>query len=407
MNRRNFIGAAAGSALSAQRSNDLLRVGIIGPGGRGTQLLKECIEFSGKYNSRVTAVCDIWNKRRDAAAKLVQESYGGAEPKVYRKLDELIGDKSIDAVIIATPDHAHAKMLKAAVEAGKDVYCEKPMGNVLAELNAAMTAVEKSDRIVQLGTNRRSWAKYRAAARYIREGRIGDIVKVDLIWNFYSPFRWAVGDDDLKSLKESDVDWKEFLYGKPDRPFDPKIYRSFRLFPEFSSGIIDQHMTHAIDLLHFLTGELYPMTSVAEGGLFTFKDYRENYDNVQAVLKYGHGGRKFLATFEEGLANSAGKATRVMGTLGTVEGEEVYRISGEGSEHPRKIKNAEPLPDEPGTMHLMANWLDCVRRRDRKGLYCPAEAGYGHSVACIMTVDALRGGRRMAFDPKRREIHQS
>jgi predicted dehydrogenase len=132
----------------------LLRVGIIGPGGRGTQLLKECIEFSGKYDSRVTAVCDIWNKRRDAAAKLVRESYGGAEPKLYRKLDELIGDKSVDAVIIATPDHAHAKMLRAAVEAGKDVYCEKPMGNVLAELNAAMTAAEKSDRIVQLGTNR-------------------------------------------------------------------------------------------------------------------------------------------------------------------------------------------------------------------------------------------------------------
>src|SRR5438309_130983 len=90
----------------------MTRIGIVGPGGRGTQLLKECIEFSGKYHSRVTAVCDIWNQRRDAAAKLVRESYGGAEPKVYKKLDELIGDKSIDAVIIATPDHAHAKMLK-------------------------------------------------------------------------------------------------------------------------------------------------------------------------------------------------------------------------------------------------------------------------------------------------------
>jgi hypothetical protein len=94
-----------------------------------------------------------------------------------------------------------------------------------------------------------------------------------------------------------------------------------------------------------------------------------------------------------------------MGTLGTIEGEEVYRISGEGSEHPNKIKTPEAIPDEPGTMHLMANWLDCVRRRDRKGLYCPADAGYGHSVACIMAVDALASGRRMTFDPKRREVH--
>src|SRR5882672_2555057 len=297
MNRRNFLGAAASSVLSAQRPNNMIRVGIVGPGGRGTQLLKECIEFSGKYNSRVTAVCDIWNKRREAAAKLVRESYGGAEPKVYRKLDELIGDKSIDAVIIATPDHAHAKMLKAAVEAGKDVYCEKPMGNVLAELNAAMAAVEKSDRIVQLGTNRRSWAKYRAAARYIREGRIGDIVKVDLIWNFYSPFRWAVSEDQLNSLKESDVDWKEFLYGKPYRPFDPKIYRSFRLFRDFSSGIIDQWMTHAIDAIHFLTGESYPMSAVAEGGTYAWKDYRENYDTIEASLKYGFNGKPFMVSY--------------------------------------------------------------------------------------------------------------
>src|SRR5947208_13906004 len=106
MNRRNFLGATAGSVLSAQRPNDMIRIGIVGPGGRRTQLLKECIEFSGKYNARVTAVCDIWNKRRDAAAKLVRETYGDAEPKVYRKLDELTADKSIDAVVIPTPDHA-------------------------------------------------------------------------------------------------------------------------------------------------------------------------------------------------------------------------------------------------------------------------------------------------------------
>src|SRR5438309_11019011 len=108
MKRRDFLGAATASVLSAQRPNETIRVGIVGPGGRGTQLLKECIEFSGKYNSRVTAVCDIWNQRLDAAAKLVRESYGGAEPMVYKKRDELIGDKSIDLVIVATPDTAYA-----------------------------------------------------------------------------------------------------------------------------------------------------------------------------------------------------------------------------------------------------------------------------------------------------------
>jgi predicted dehydrogenase len=152
----------------------MTRIGIIGPGGRGTQLLKECIEFSGKYNSRVTAVCDIWNQRRDAAAKLVRESYGGAEPKVYKKLDELIGDKSIDAVIIATPDHAHAKMLKAAVEAGKDVYCEKPCSHNIFEGRQLVAAAQKYNRIVQHGTNCRSGVA-REAVDKIREGLIGDV----------------------------------------------------------------------------------------------------------------------------------------------------------------------------------------------------------------------------------------
>jgi predicted dehydrogenase len=402
MKRRGFLGTGAAALLQSQ-PGETIRVAVVGPGGRGTQLLRECIEHGSKYNARVTGVCDIWNQRRDAAAKIVRESYG-TEPKVFPKLDHVLADSGIDAVIIATPDHQHAKMLAAAVQAGKHVYCEKPMGNVLSELNAAMAAIERSDRIVQLGTQRRSYPKYRAASRLIREGRIGDIAKIDVIWNEYSPYRWARKPEELQALKETDVDWNEFLYGKPGRPFDPKLYRSFRLFREFSSGIVDQWMTHGIDVVHMLSSELYPMTVVADGGTYFWKDYRENPDTMEAVLKYGHGGRSFLATYATCLASAAGKATRVIGTLGTVEVENVWRISGEGSGLPNRIQTPGEIPDEPGTMHHMANWLDCVRRRDRAALYCPPIAGYGHSVACIMTVQALWTGRRHSFDPTRREI---
>ena len=243
MNRRHFLSAssAAGMALAATRhvtvgqsrgANDVIQVGVIGPGGRGTQVMKECIEFGSNHQARVTAVCDIWKQRLEAAAKLVSESYG-AQPKSYRRYEELLADREIDAVIIATPDHQHAKMLKAAVQAGKDVYCEKPMGNVLSETNEALAAVEQSDRIVQIGTQRRSYPRYRSATDVIEEGRVGDIVKVDVVWNAYSPYRWARKQEDLDSLKESDVDWEAFLMGKPYRPFDPKIYRSFRLFRTF------------------------------------------------------------------------------------------------------------------------------------------------------------------------------
>ena len=414
MNRRHFLSAssAAGLALAAtkqktvgqsQAVNDLIQVGVIGPGGRGTQVMKECIEFGSTYQARVTAVCDIWKQRLEAAAKLVSESYG-AQPKSYRHYEELLADQEIDAVIIATPDHQHAKMLKDAVEAGKDVYCEKPMGNVLSETNEALAAVKESDRIVQIGTQRRSYPRYRSATDMIKEGRVGDIVKVDVSWNAYSPYRWARKQADLDSLKESDVDWEAFLMGKPYRPFDPKIYRSFRLFRDFSSAIIDQWMTHGVDVIHMLTGEPYPSSVVAHGGVYYFHDYRENPDSVEVALEYGHGTKKFLASYSTCLNNAAGSATRVMGTLGTLEVENVWRVSGEGSEHPNALARTEEIPEKPGTVHHMANWLDAVRRRDHDTLYAPVEAGYGHSIACIMATDALWSGRRMTFDPEAKRI---
>ena len=414
MNRRHFLSAssAAGLALAAagqtavgqsRGANDMIRVGVIGPGGRGTQVMKECIEFGSNYNARVTAVCDIWNQRLEAAAKLVSESYS-ARPQSYRRYEEMLADPEIDAVIIATPDHQHAKMLKAAVEAGKDVYCEKPMGNVLSETNEALAAVEKSDRIVQIGTQRRSYPRYRSAIDMMKEGRIGDIVRVDVIWNAYSPYRWARKQEDLDSLKESDVDWEAFLMGKPYRPFDPKIYRSFRLFRDFSSAIIDQWMTHGVDVIHMLTGEPYPTSVVAHGGLYQFHDYRENPDNVQVALEYGRGAKKFLAGYSTCLSNSAGSATRVMGTLGLLEVENVWQVSGKGSEHPNALAGVKEIPEKPGTLHHMANWLDAVRQRDHDALYAPVEAGYGHSIACIMATDALWSGRRKTFDPETKQI---
>lgn len=411
LDRRRFLSAsaaalaAASSATSARGANETIRIGVIGPGGRGTAVMKECIEYGSQYNARVTSVCDIWKQRLDAAAKLVGESYG-TQAKTFPHHEELLADKDIDAVIIATPDHQHSKMLKAAVEAGKDVYCEKPMGNVLADLNAANDAVKKTGRIVQIGTQRRSFPRYRAAADWVREGRIGDVVKVDVIWNAYSPYRWAKKPDELSSLKESDVDWKAFLMGKPYRPFDPKIYRSFRLFREFSSAIIDQWMTHGIDVVHMLTGEKYPVTAVAEGAILKWNDYRENPDTIQVALKYGKPGKEFLATYGTTLINASGHVTRVQGTKGTMLVENEWKTSGDGSNNPNTLQTTTEIPEKPGTLHHMANWLDCVRRRAPQDLYAPIEAGYGHSVACIMSVDSLWSGRRMRFDPATAEISE-
>ena len=107
----------------------------------------------------------------------------------------------------------------------------------------------------------------------MQEGKIGEISKVEVAWNEYSPYRWATSDAELQACKKSDLDWPAFLMGKADRPFDPRIYRSFRLFRDFSSGIVDQWMTHGIDIVHFLTGHDYPLSAVAHGGIYHWRDW--------------------------------------------------------------------------------------------------------------------------------------
>jgi predicted dehydrogenase len=164
-------------------------------------------------------------------------------------------------------------------------------------------------------------------------------------------------------------------------------------------------MTHAIDAIHFLTGESYPMSVIANGGTYSWKDYRENYDTIEASLKYGFKGKPFMVSYLVCLGNGAGSSARVMGTRGTLQFEDIFRVSGDGVQGPQALKSAEEIAGDPA-MHHMANWLDCVRRRDTKSLYAPADsAGYGHSIACIMTTEALWSGRRMVFDPTARTIH--
>ena len=434
INRRSFLshsaGAGAGLALAGfpaiAKSRDVngqIRVGIAGPGGRGRGIMREFFEHNQRFNARLTAVCDVWNDAREEAKALTEERQG-TTPKVYSHHEQIVNDPEVDALIIATPDHAHAQILQLAAEAGKDAYCEKPMGNVLSETNAALDAVKKSGSIVQIGTQRRSSPKYRQAAKMIADGIIGDVVKVDLHWSWYSPYRWAKKDKDLAKIKEGDVDWNTWLMGKPHRPFDPRVFRCFRLWKDFSSGIIDQWMTHGIDLAHMLTGTSYPLSAVAHGGIYAWKDWRENADTIEVSLEYEKNGRKFLTVYSTNLINGYGKATQLHGTLGSFEAggsnnredwskgraessanpNVPWHFSGRGVKAEGKIEDQVPIPDAPGERSHVANWLDAVRARDSKRLYCPVEAGYGHSIACIMSTDSYWSGRRLTFDPVKRTI---
>jgi predicted dehydrogenase len=238
----------------------------------------------------------------------------------------------------------------------------------------------------------------------MRTRPVGDIVQVDIIQNAYSPFRWR-RDNDVKELREKDTDWRAFLMGKPNRPFDPRQYLEFRLFRDFSSGIIDQWMTHLIDTVHMLAGGTFPRSVTAHGGTYAWRDHRQNPDTIHVALDYPQG---FMATYSSTLVNAFGSGCRIMGRQGTLEYEKTWRISGEGipnsSINARTIEPQAGLQGNMDQIH-MRNWLECVRA-GRRETNCTPEHGYQHSIACIMAERALRSGRRMIFDERKRVIQE-
>src|SRR5580698_8580237 len=310
MNRRQFLGTTvaaggamlAGPALSYARilgANDRISLGHIGIGSRGGDLTGIAGHLHEKKNIEMTAVCDLWKTNRENAVQVNTKLYGRA-PRQFQYLEDVLALKDVDAVIISTPEHTHSPILMMAVEAGKDAYVEKPMGNVLAEVKAARDAVAKSDRIVQVGTQHRSEPYQIAAHNLVQTGVLGDVSKIEIVWNYHGP-RWR-GREETKLIREEDTDWRKWLLTKPYRPFDPKVYCEFRLYKEFSGGIPDQWMSHAIDLVHWFMKDSFPRSAMAHGGIFAWRDGRENADTFQALLEYPKG---FLVSYATSFGNDA------------------------------------------------------------------------------------------------------
>jgi len=427
INRRSFLGQAGAAALGAGAlnrtassygrilgANDRISLGHIGEGRRGTELDEIVAKLKSK-NVEMTAVCDLWKVNRDAAAARAQAAYGRA-PRSFQYMEELLALKDVDAVLVSTADFQHATHLKQVVEAGKDCYCEKPMANDLAEAKAAREAVRRSRAIVQVGTQHRSEAYQIAAKQFIDGGALGQVSKVEIVWNYHGP-RWR-GRSEVAQLREQDTDWRRWLLAKPFRPFDPRMYFEFRLYRDFSSGIPDQWMSHGIDLMHYFLDDSFPRSVVAHGGVLAWPDGRENPDTFHALLEYPKG---FLVSYSTSFGNDCDSFTRIMGKSATL-----INIGGEGSprwkwveekgthEDDPNVKRAEKYITLPGDDRLpptgigdddlshMTNWFECLRSRKQPN--ATVHHGYAHSVAVIMAARAYREGKKLYWDPKTESI---
>ena len=427
--RRAFLGksgrlaggaALATTALSYGRilgANDRISLGHIGIGNRGRELAQIAGTLKSSHNVEMTAVADLWKVNRERASSEYTTHFGRA-PRPFAQIEDLLALKDVDAVLISTPEHSHSPILKMAVEAGKDAYVEKPMGNVLEDVKAARAAVLEHKRIVQVGTQHRSEPYPRAARELVRTGALGEVSKVEVEWNYHGP-RWR-GREEVAQIREADTDWKKWLMNKPYRPFDPRLYFEFRLYKDFSSGIPDQWMSHGIDLVHWFMDERFPRSVVAHGGVFAWRDGRENPDTFEALLEYPKG---FLVSYSTSFGNDAPGFSRYMGKKATLlniggEGSPRYQLVEEKGNHesnadidaqraakyvllPGETKIPPMSIDDLSTEH-MANWFECMRSRTPP--HCTVEEGYGHSVACIMAAQSYWSGQRLYWDAAKEAI---
>jgi len=424
MDRRTFLGKSAvavagGVALATNAlsyanilgANDRISLCHIGYGSRGEDLAWIVSQLKTSHNVEMTTVCDLWNMNRGKAVAVNAKYYGRA-PRQYQYLEDALALKDVDAVLISTPEHSHSPILKMAVEAGKDAYVEKPMGNVLAEAKAARDAALEHNRIVQVGTQHRSEPYPRAAHDLVQTGVLGEVSKVEVEWNYHGP-RWR-GRPETKLVREKDTDWGKWLLTKPYRPFDPQVYCEFRLYKEFSSGIPDQWMSHAMDLVHWFMNDSYPRSVMAHGGIFAWRDGRENADTFQALLEYPKG---FLVSYSTSFGNDAPGFTRYMGKKATLinigdEGSPRYQLVEEKGNHEENAdidqKRASKYVLLPGETKLppmgiddlslghMANWFECMRSRQQP--HCTVHDGFAHSVACMMAAQSYWLGKKQYWD---------
>jgi predicted dehydrogenase len=390
--RRNLLrlGGAAFTAASYSRilgANDRINLGWIGAGDRGTYV---CKVFHDTKQVDVTAVAEIWGDKLDKALS----TYSGAKGYVdHRKLLE---QKNVDAVLIATPDHWHAGCTIDALNAGKDVYVEKPLTLTIEEGPLIVKAARVNNRICQVGMQQRSGSHYLQAKReYFDSGKLGKITLARTWWHG-NGYHLRKAPQVLQS-RPSNLDWARFLGPVKWRDYDPQQYFNFRAYLDFGGGQVTDLFTHWIDVVHMFMDQDDPISAVAAGGVYHYKDGRTAPDTIHVLLEYP---KEWTATFEATLAPGIkGAAVEMCGTEGRL-----FIDRGKYEFWPNE-RNAQPIvvkSERDQTIEHVQNFLDCCR--SRKLPNGDVLIGHRSAQASHLGNIAYLQKRRLKFDPIREEI---
>ena len=295
-------------------ANDRVMVGYIGVGNRGDQVHDGFLEFG---DARTAAICDLKTSYMDLAEKKAKD-HGHDTPKRYADWRKLIEDKTLDAVVIATPDHWHALQMIEACNAGKDVYCEKPLSLTVYEGRKMVEAAERNKRIVQVGIHRRSAKFLQEAAAYVQSGELG---KITMAQGWHLTNEWPTGLGSAgDGAPPSDAEWDAWLGPAPKLPYNRnRMYYNFRWFYNYSGGQVTNFGVHYVDMLRWCLGKDSPKAVTVMGGNYAIQDGREIPDTLQANWDYDG----VMMVFTQLNANAApGNAQKtemmIRGTKGTM-----------------------------------------------------------------------------------------
>jgi predicted dehydrogenase len=411
--RREFArGAGLATAAGYARilgANDRIRLGYIGLGNRGDQLHDAFLEHG---DCETFAVCDLRDDYMDFAIRKSR-----AHPKKYDDYRKLIGDRDVDAVVIATPDHWHALMFIDACNAGKDVYVEKPLSLTVVEGRRMVEVARRTNRVTQVGIQRRSAAFLKDAAAFVQAGGIG---QVTVARSYHILNQWPAGiGNPPDGTPPNEAEWDRWLGPAPKVAYNRnRMYYNFRWFYNYSGGQLTNFGVHYMDMMRWCLGQEYPRAVTAIGGKYAVRDNREIPDTFEAVWEF-HGALVMFAQYNANAApgNAQNSEMELRGTKGTMyihfdrwevvpeqvtemptfaltpldrKSERAYRSSRKPAMEPRGAKGSQ------NTSFHARDFLDCVRSRARCN--CDIEIGHRSTAATLIANIAHRTHNYLEWD---------
>ena len=404
--------ARAGRVVGA---NERVRLGCIGVGNRGVQVLEA---FCAHDDAEVVALCDVYEPYLQGQYDRIDPRFKPLGKRVPRRQPEfrssverskdfrrVLDRKDVDAVIIATPDHWHAIQAIAACRAGKDVYVEKPLSMTVREGRRIVEAARRADRVVQVGTQRRSSKLYAQLAELVRGGGLGKVTVARACYtsNMYPDGIGKASD----SAPPEGLDWDLWLGPRPERPFNPNILPyKFRWWHLYSSQMANWGV-HYFDLIRWLVGEEAPASLSVHGGIYAVRDDRTIPDTAEGIFEFASGMLMTFGTYEaNGHPGLKAGEVELRGTLGTAHANmDRYEITperGGAFQDPKPRRKPQTVTAKEDYTSLdrahARNFLDCVKSRQRPN--ADVEEGHRSTTFALLANIALATKARLDWDPK-------